>query len=157
MVCVEHITSIRLPENLSADLIQARNLKFYPLSLRKAFEKDQPLDFLASSFHVENCIGERKLFVSLSQWELLNLKPSDILDLPDRLYQEHGISNAFLSEVMKKFTIQSTGKDVLEREFDLDKPCQYMLANTRHYSWPKGAGKTFQSSLNIRHDAKQLP
>lgn len=51
------------------------------------------------------------------------------------------MSNAFLSDVMKKFTIQSTGKDELEREFGLDLPGQYMLSNTRHYSWPKGAGK----------------
>lgn len=45
---------------------------------------------------------------------------------------------------MNKFTIQSTGKDVLEREFDV-KPCQYMLATTRHYSWPKGAGEYSQA------------
>ncbi|KAI0517404.1 pyridoxal-dependent decarboxylase domain-containing protein [Xylaria bambusicola] len=117
---------------------EARNLKFYPLSLRQAFERGQAFDFLSDSFHVENCQGTRKLFTELSTWELLNLKPSDILELPDRLYQEHGISNAFTSEILTKFTIQSTGKDVLERTYQV-KPCQYMLANTRHYSWPKGA------------------
>jgi hypothetical protein len=42
---------------------------------------------------------------------------------------------------MEKFTIQSTGKDTLERAYTDGKPAQYMLANTRHYSWPKGAGK----------------
>jgi hypothetical protein len=41
---------------------------------------------------------------------------------------------------MKKYTIQSTGKDLLERLYTDGKPAQYMLANTRHYSWPKGAG-----------------
>ncbi|KAF6815192.1 hypothetical protein CSOJ01_03644 [Colletotrichum sojae] len=130
--------------------VTSRNLKFYPLSLRKAFDEGQPLDFLAKSFHVENCVGERKLFVSLSQWELLNLKPSDILDIPDRLYQEHGISNAYLSDqVMNKFTIQSTGKDILEREFNIQNPCQYMLATTRHYSWPKGAAIAGLGSDNV--------
>jgi hypothetical protein len=118
-------------------------MKFYPLSLRKAFQEGEPLEFLSDIFHVENCQGERKLFSQLETWELLNLKPTDILDLPDRLYQEHGISNDFLSGVMKKFTIQSTGKDELEREFKIDKPAQYMLATTRHYSWPKGAGELF--------------
>ncbi|KAI0161298.1 pyridoxal-dependent decarboxylase domain-containing protein [Xylariaceae sp. FL1272] len=92
--------------------------------------------------------GERKLFSSLSSWELLNLKPTDVLDLPDRLYQEHGISNSFLSEIMNKFTIQSTGKDCLEQEFKV-KPAQYMLANTRHYSWPKGAAICGLGSDNV--------
>ncbi|KAK1446929.1 hypothetical protein CCUS01_02488 [Colletotrichum cuscutae] len=89
------------------------------------------------------------LFTDLSTWDLLNLKPSDILDLPDRLYQEHGVSNAFLSDVMKKFTIQSTGKDELEREFGLELPGQYMLSNTRHYSWPKGAAISGLGSDNV--------
>lgn len=120
---------------------KARNLKFYPPALRKAFDPGQKLHFLSEDFHDETCKGERKLFARLSNWELLNLKPSDILDLPDRLYQEHGVSNAFLSDIMKQFTIQSTGKYELERELGLTKPCQYMLANARHYSWPKGAGK----------------
>ncbi|KAH0435451.1 pyridoxal-dependent decarboxylase domain protein [Colletotrichum camelliae] len=127
----------------------ARNLKFYPLSLRKAFDEGQKLEFLKDSFHVENCQGERKLFAHLSTWELLNLKPSDVLDLPDRLYQEHGISNKFLSDLMNEFTIQSTGKDDLEREFGIDKPGQYMLANTRHYSWPKGAAICGLGSKNV--------
>ncbi|KAJ8112448.1 hypothetical protein ONZ43_g5395 [Nemania bipapillata] len=49
---------------------------------------------------------------------------------------------------MNKFTIQSTGKDVLEREFNV-KPCQYMLATTRHYSWPKGAAIAGLGSDNV--------
>lgn len=53
-----------------------------------------------------------------------------------------GISNAFLSDVMNTFTVQSTGKDVLEEKYTNGKPAQYMVATTRHYSWPKGAGKT---------------
>ncbi|RWA14500.1 hypothetical protein EKO27_g597 [Xylaria grammica] len=142
-----HITCDGTVANLESIWV-ARNLKFYPLSLRQAFQAGQPLDFLSDSFHVENCQGVRKLFSELSTWELLNLKPADVLDLPDRLYQEHGISNAFISEVMRKFTIQSTGKDTLERAFDV-KPGQYMLATTRHYSWPKGAAITGLGSDNV--------
>ncbi|TGJ78751.1 hypothetical protein E0Z10_g10012 [Xylaria hypoxylon] len=142
-----HVTSCGTISNLESIWV-SRNLKFYPLSLRQAFQTRQALEFLSDSFHVENCQGVRKLFSDLSTWELLNLKPSDILDLPDRLYEEHGISNAFLSEVMNKFTIQSTGKDTLEREFQV-KPCQYMLATTRHYSWPKGAAITGLGSDNV--------
>ncbi|KAI1311839.1 pyridoxal-dependent decarboxylase domain-containing protein [Xylaria venustula] len=154
-----HVTCGGTVANLESICNQARNLKFYPLSLRKAFQKGQELEFLSDSFHVENCQGIRKLFSELSTWELLNLRPSDVLDLPDRLYQEHGISNSFLSDLMKKFTIQSTGKDVLEREFHV-KSCQYMLATTRHYSWPKGAGSDnvigIPVDLGARIDLKEL-
>ncbi|KAK8085300.1 pyridoxal-dependent decarboxylase conserved domain protein [Apiospora hydei] len=127
----------------------ARNLKFYPLALRKAFGPNQKLNFLSEEFYVGTCQGERKLFTHMSNWELLNLKPNDILDLPDRLYLEHGVSNKFLSEIMNEFTIQSTGKDELERELGLTKPCQYMLSTTRHYSWPKGAAICGIGSDNV--------
>lgn len=73
----------------------ARNLKFYPLSLRRAFDKDEALEFLSGSFYAENCQGVRKLFSELSTWELLNLRPSVILDLPDRLYQEQCVIQGF--------------------------------------------------------------
>ncbi|KAI1750214.1 pyridoxal-dependent decarboxylase domain-containing protein [Xylaria castorea] len=142
-----HVTCDGTVANLESIWV-ARNLKFYPLSLRRAFEKGEALEFLSGNFHVENCQGTRKLFSELSPWELLNLRPSIVLDLPDRLYQEHGISNDFLSSVMNKFTIQSTGKDILERTFDV-KPCQYMLATTRHYSWPKGAAIAGLGSDNV--------
>lgn len=71
--------------------VQARNLKYYPLSIREAMLDDGPLNFLDSKFTIETCAGEAKLFSELSDWELLNLKSGDILDIPDRLYQEYGI------------------------------------------------------------------
>ncbi|KAI1854573.1 hypothetical protein JX266_000691 [Neoarthrinium moseri] len=143
-----HVTCDGTVANLESIWV-ARNLKFYPVSLREAMKDGQPLDFLSSRFYVETCKGQQKLFSELSNWELLNLKPTDVLDLPDRLYQEHGISNSFLSSVMNKFTIQSTGKDVLEQEYTNGKPAQYMLATTRHYSWPKGAAICGIGSDNV--------
>ena len=41
---------------------------------------------------------------------------------------------------MQKYGIQSTGKSVLEQEFGVG-PMRYLVSNTRHYSWPKAAGK----------------
>jgi len=110
-------------------------LKFYPLSLRKAIGQDAPLSFIADSFKIETCTpGPIKLFKDLSTWELLNLKVSTVLEIPDRLHNEYSISSKFLEDVMRKYTIQSTGKDTLEHQFQIDKPIQYMLATTRHYS-----------------------
>jgi hypothetical protein len=48
------------------------------------------LSYLNTKFYVETCVGEQKLFSELSDWELLNLKPQEILDIPDRLYQGFG-------------------------------------------------------------------
>ncbi|KAI1630536.1 pyridoxal-dependent decarboxylase domain protein [Biscogniauxia mediterranea] len=143
-----HVTCDGTVANLESMWV-ARNLKFYPLSLRKAFNKGEALSFLSAKFYVKNCKGEYKLFTSLSTWELLNMHPTNILDIPDRLLQEHGISNDFLTKVMNNFTIQSTGKDTLEKEFNITKPCQYMIANTRHYSWPKGGALCGLGSDNI--------
>ena len=120
----------------------ARNLKFYPLSLREAMAEGAPLNFIASDFMVETCAGQKKKFIDLSTWELLNLKPDTVLDLSDRIYDEYGVSSDFISDVMGKYSIQSTGKDVLEQKYEIAKPIQYMLANTRHYSWPKGSGRS---------------
>lgn len=117
----------------------ARNLKFYPLSLRKAF--DGPLSFVSDSFAVKTAQNEEKLFKSLSTWELLNLKPETVLDLPDRLNRDYGISAKYMEQVLDEFGIQSRGKDALERDFGMEKPGQYMLSGTRHYSWPKGGGE----------------
>jgi hypothetical protein len=104
------------------------------------------LSFFSDSFYINTCIGERKLFTELRTWELLNLKPKDVLDIPQRLAREHGVSVSFMERILEKYSIQETGKDVLEREFGI-KPAQIMLSCTRHYSWPKGAGRFYPSNL----------
>jgi hypothetical protein len=121
------------------DLPEARNLKFYPFSIFKAMQPGEMLSFLSSSFFIDTCKGENKLFAELTTWQLLNLKPTEVLDIPQRLAREFGISPMYMEKVLEKYSIQETGKDVLEREFNI-KPGLYMLSNTRHYSWPKGAG-----------------
>lgn len=117
----------------------ARNLKFYPLSLYHAM-REGPLGFIADDFRVTTCVGEEKLFKDLGVWELLNLRPEQILDMGEALYQQFGITSKYLEEALKPFSIQTTGKDVLENEFRIKKPAKYLLAQTRHYSWPKGGG-----------------
>ena len=99
-----------------------------------------PLAFAAKSFKVTPCVGEQKLLTEFSTWELLNIKPKEILDIPQRLYDQYHISQKFLESVMQEYGIQSTSKDVLEKEFDIG-PMRYYLANSRHYSWPKAGGK----------------
>ena len=54
---------------------------------------------VAGSFKVTTCEGKTELFAKLDTWELLNLKPKTILDLPDRLVKEHGISPKYIETV----------------------------------------------------------
>ena len=107
---------------------------------------DGPLAFLAHGFQVELCKPGpngpvHKLLKDLSTWEMLNLKVHTILDIPNRLYREYNVSSAFLGAVMGKYSIQSTSKEPLEQQYNISKPIQYVLSNTRHYSWPKGCGE----------------
>ncbi|KAI4260572.1 MAG: hypothetical protein L6R42_004003, partial [Xanthoria sp. 1 TBL-2021] len=62
---------------------------------------------------------------------------------------EYGISSTFLQDTMKQYGIQSVGLGPLERQYDVDKPIQYMLASTRHYSWPKGGAIAGIGSQNV--------
>lgn len=92
-------------------------------------------------FLVENCKGEEKPFVELDTWELLNLKPSTVLELSTRLTEEYSITAQFLQDALKPYLIQSVGKDSLERSFGIEKSGKFFVSTTKHYSWPKGGGK----------------
>lgn len=145
-----HLTADGSIANLEAIWV-ARNLKFYPLSIRSAMKEDGPLAFIAESFEIKTCIGTVKLLQDLSTWELLNLKPETILDIPKRLHDQYYISPVFLNGVMQKYGIQSTGMRSLQKEFDVPDP-QLFVSNTRHYSWPKGTGKHPTIIVNSRVD-----
>lgn len=148
-----HITCDGTVANLESMWV-ARNLKFYPLSLRSAMKEDGPLAFAADDFEVEICTGTKKLFTDLNNWELLNLRPNVILDIPERLYGQYQISPAFLDSVINEYGIQSTSKGVLEKEFDVP-DMNYFISNTRHYSWPKAGGKK-PAKNDILHQADML-
>ncbi|KAF8532792.1 pyridoxal phosphate-dependent transferase [Trichophaea hybrida] len=117
----------------------ARNLKFYPLSLLDAMEKDSELTPILEKFEISNCKGEMKLFKDLSVWELLNLRVPTILEIPERLEREFSVPSSNLEKAIKPFSIQSTGQHYLERKHGINKPIQYIVSSTRHYSWPKGS------------------
>ncbi|KAK4207527.1 pyridoxal phosphate-dependent transferase [Rhypophila decipiens] len=134
-----HITSGGTVANLESIWV-ARNLKFYPLSVRKAMDDgDGPLQFVPASFSVRTSQGQLKPFRDLSTWELVNLKPKTILDIPEQLQKQFGITPTWLQGALDPYNIQTCGKNVLERHFGLQRPPQAFVANTRHYSWPKGA------------------
>ncbi|KAL9099527.1 MAG: hypothetical protein Q9163_004987 [Psora crenata] len=152
-----HLVSGGTVANLESVWV-TRNLKFYPLSIRSAMKPDGPLAFIADTFKIQPCVGPEKLLKELSTWEMLNLKSQAILDIPERLYSQYRISPRFLDSVMKKYGIQSTSKTTLEKEFGVGE-IKYLVANTKHYSWPKaaavtGIGSDYMVGVKVDHGAR---
>jgi hypothetical protein len=133
---------------LSAHQPIARNLKYYPLSLRRAMQRGNPLEF-ATSLKIKVCDGTEKAFGDCTTWELLNLRPTDILDLPARLQSQFNIPPDSLETILKDYNIQTVGKAELDRAFGITNPPQYMMSSTTHYSWSKSASLTGIGSGNI--------
>lgn len=119
----------------------ARNLKYYPLSLRDAMKPGKELNYIADSFKVSlPTSAEPKLLADLSAWELLNLAAKTILDIPRRLEAEYGITPTYLDSVLGNYIVQTRGKQAVEFEWGVKTPPRYFISGTKHYSWPKGAG-----------------
>lgn len=110
--------------------------------MRKAMDDpDGPLRIIPETFSVRTCQGRLKRFRELTTWELLNLKSNTILGMAEQLHDEFGITPEWLQDALDSYNIQTIGKDALERHFGVDKPGQFFVSSTRHYSWPKSAGK----------------
>ncbi|KAJ8095625.1 hypothetical protein PM082_023032 [Marasmius tenuissimus] len=145
-----HITSGGSVANLESMWV-ARNLKYYPLSLKKAMYAGCPLAFAASTFAVTLCTGVSKNFFSCSTWELLNLTPTEVLDLPIRLSSQFGISQPTLDRILDPYNIQTIGKHQLDVDFgiDADHAPRYLLSKANHYSWLKSAALTGIGKANV--------
>ncbi|KAK1750944.1 pyridoxal phosphate-dependent transferase [Echria macrotheca] len=144
-----HITCDGTVANVES-LWATRNLKFRPLSLRKAMDDaDRPLRFIPDTFSVPTCQGESKPFRQLSTWELLNLTPQTILDIPDQLYAQYGVTSEFLNDALDRYNVQAAVTDVLEEHCNADKRPMYLLSATKHYSWPKGAALAALGTQNM--------
>jgi hypothetical protein len=99
------------------------------------------LAFLADTFQVTTCKGETKQFIQCTTWELLNLTPQTVLDLPERLIADYQLSSTYLDSVMNNYLIQTTNKDSLMKKWGINDEPLIFVPSTKHYSWPKAAGE----------------
>jgi hypothetical protein len=137
----------------------ARNLKYYPLALKQTMAPGAPFAFVAPTFNTNLCTGIQKNFYSCDTWELLNLSPAEVADIPTRLSEEYGISPNALAKLLEKFSIQSVGKEQLDADFMITKPAQYMISVANNYSWPKasaitGIGRDNLITIRVDNDAR---
>jgi hypothetical protein len=116
--------------------------------VRLAMKEGGPLEFIASTFYLSD--DDETLFEDLTSWELLNIRPDVVLNIPDRLRQLYGITSQFLQVALEQYLVQSAGKDSeIFQEFNTDETklneMVYFISAAKHYSWPKAAGR--RSSL----------
>ncbi|THH16889.1 hypothetical protein EW146_g3821 [Bondarzewia mesenterica] len=143
-----HITADGSIANLESLWI-ARNLKYYPLALKQAMAPGAPFDFIASTFMANLCNGEQKNFYLCDAWDLLNLTPTEVANIPTRLSNDYNISSDALGKCLEQYSIQTVGKQKLDADFNITKPAQYMISVANHYSWPKACAVTGIGSENL--------
>lgn len=156
-----HVTCDGTVANIEA-LWVARNLKYYPLSVRKAMDdEDGPLRFISEEFKVRTCEGRSKLLKEMSLWEMMNLRVKTVLDIPGLLHEQFGITPEWLEEAMAEYNVQTVGKEALNRQFGVGEGMdgQFFVPSTKHYSWPKaaalvGLGSDNAVSVGVDHDAR---
>lgn len=107
-------------------------------------ETGGPLEFIANTFRLRD--NDEKLFKDLTTWELLNIPPGVVLDIPDRLRKIYSITSQFLQTNLKKYLVQTVGKDSnIFQKFNTTETklneMVYFVSTAKHYSWPKAAGK----------------
>ncbi|KAI9435576.1 pyridoxal phosphate-dependent transferase [Lactarius indigo] len=127
----------------------ARNLKFYPLALKRAVNNEPFLAHVAAHFRIRLCTGKEKVLAECDTWELLNLAPDEAVSLTARISETFGLSTPALQAVLSNYLIQTTGKDDLEKYFGVEQAPQYLCPRTMHYSWAKGTAITGIGSTNI--------
>lgn len=103
------------------------------------------LIFIADSFKIPTADGTEKLLKDFTPWELINIDPSVVLDIPTRLANKYAISAERLAGALQPHSIQTLGKDELEKDLgtEVQSPGAYFASATYHYSWPKAAGTVF--------------
>lgn len=134
-----HVTCDGSVANLEA-MWAARNLKYYPLSVKAALENDATLKPHARDITVTLGTGNKVVLVDQDAWTLFNLAVDEILDLPARIEKTCGVTPAQLTTALDPYLLQSTGfQDRVFGATEGTRPPVIMGPATKHYSWPKNA------------------
>ncbi|NVB40502.1 decarboxylase [Pseudenhygromyxa sp. WMMC2535] len=133
-----HLTCGGSTANIEA-LWAARNLKFYPLSLRQALIADPSLAE-ARELTVTLPSGEAGKLVDLDTWTTLNLGVDEVLALSGRIEAEFGVSPELVNTAISPLSLQNLGMVGFSRRFLQDVPEPVIIVpGSKHYSLPKGA------------------
>jgi hypothetical protein len=120
------------------------------LSLKWAIEEGNLrfLGIVKPAFKVETSQGPRKTFLELSTWELLNLKPLTLLEIPTRFNDEYSISSSlkFLQDAVKSTSSSLEGtRDSIKGTASSRAGSSSVLQSTIHGPRVWGGGKSLLS------------
>lgn len=136
-----HITCDGTVANIEA-IWSARNLKYLPLAFQRALKAKRLEN--AASIKVNTCDGQELELVNLDDWQLLNIRSDDALDLTERIMKSYDIKPADVTEAIKPYLLQNLGfvgmasKMVWSNDPLFAQPV-FTVPGTKHYSFPKAA------------------
>ncbi|MEO7120192.1 MAG: pyridoxal-dependent decarboxylase, partial [Ginsengibacter sp.] len=147
-----HITCDGSVANLEG-LWMARNLKFYPVSVKAAIAdavKNNSFLDKAKDFQVKLLNGETATLLALDDWTLLNLPLDEVLEIYNNICRDFYTTNdkptneknyQKVSDAIVNYTVQIIGyHDILSKYVpSITQTPVSLCSATRHYSWPKGA------------------
>jgi glutamate/tyrosine decarboxylase-like PLP-dependent enzyme len=155
-----HITCDGTVANIEA-IWAARNLKFYPLALKKAIVHALEVGgrvAVAAEFTVDTPSAGVAKLVDLSAWQLLNLPTDVALGLPVRLATEFAVPINELTEAVTPYSLQQLGFQEFSRTIlgQHSRDAVVLVPGTKHYSFPKaaallglGAGNLIDISVDL--------
>ncbi|MFQ0833597.1 pyridoxal phosphate-dependent decarboxylase family protein [Citrobacter gillenii] len=150
-----HITCDGTVANIEA-VWAARNLKFYPLSLRAALTEDERLASVRQIVKVTPAGSLIPLpLCELDDWQVLNLKVDDILSLPSsvasalKLGENEGLE--LVSDAVAHYLLQTLGYHAFGERLGVEiKSPVIFVPGTKHYSFPKAVALAGIGSANLR-------
>ncbi|GAB1542506.1 pyridoxal-dependent decarboxylase [Scytonema sp. NUACC21] len=148
-----HITCGGTIANIEA-LWSARNLKFYPIALKEALEKDPRLtsarDIKVRAFDSNALAWTEQTLRELSTWQLLNLQMDDVLSLPGIIQEKYGVSSNDVTEALSSYSLQDLGmQEFAKRYLDGIPSPVFFVPGTKHYSFPKAAALLGMGASNM--------
>ncbi len=121
-------------------LWMARNLKFYPVSVRAALLNEPDLK-AAKNYSIKLLNGSMAKLIAMDNWTILNLPIDEVLAIAENIKDQFGIDPATFGPLVTKYSVQNIGyHDMLSKYLpDIKNSPVSFCSATRHYSWPKGA------------------
>ncbi len=146
-----HITCGGTVANIEA-IWSARNLKFYPISIKEALLHDQNLVNISqqikiNAYSATSGTWTEQQLINLDTWQLLNLKVDDILALSTQITEQlvsQGVdeseASTILSAALSKYSVQDLGIQEFSKRYlqEVESPV-FFVPGTKHYSFPKAA------------------
>jgi len=139
-----HITCDGSVANLEAAW-SARELKYLPMAIRYALLQDDSPYSAAKDIIVAMPTGESKKLISMSPWELLNIKMDDALQIPTRIWALLGPGRPdepadVWQDLLHRYSVNSIGLLKAHNTYYVGESFEtpaYIVPSTKHYSWPK--------------------